>query len=391
VAGGFVPVEDTSRPERQVLPAGVRWIHSRITAFHPEAREVELLGGDRIGYAVLIVALGIELRWTAIPGLLQALGRDGVISIYGRRFAAHARRVLETFQGGTAIFTEPETPIKCGGAPQKILHLAHDRFQRRSGVGVASRYLFCTAKPSLFPVPAYAERMARIAADHGAEIRLGHRLVEVIGGRRLAVFETLDGADRPRRMELRYDLLHVVPPMTANPVAAASPLAAEGPGGWVDVDPHSCRHRRFGEVFAIGDVGSFPTAKTAAAVRKQAPVIARNVLAVLDGRAPAAVYDGYSACPLITSDHTVMLMEFDYTLRPVSSFLVDPVRERWSLWLLERFGFAWIYWNRMLRGLPHEGGWLRPLEPLARALGLCRWQRRERRRPIPGSVQTQGG
>jgi sulfide:quinone oxidoreductase len=45
------------------------------------------------------------------------------------------------------------------------------------------------------------------------------------------------------------------------------------------------------------------------------------------------------------------------------------------MWLLERFGFPWIYWNRMLKGYPHEGFMLRPLRPLARLLGLLRWQK----------------
>jgi sulfide:quinone oxidoreductase len=165
-------------------------------------------------------------------------------------------------------------------------------------------------------------------------------------------------------------------------VVADSPLAircgaadAGGErGGWVEVDPRTAQHLRHPNVFAIGDVGSFPTAKTAAAVRRQAPVVAANVVAVLEGRPLDPDYDGYSACPLITSDHAVMMVEFDYRRKPVSSFLVNPVKERWFTWLLERYGFPWIYWNRMPRGLPHEGACLRPLEGWARRLGLMRWQ-----------------
>jgi len=376
VAGGFIPPEQTSRSEQSVLPPDVEWIHSRIARFEPAANRVELITGERLHYDVLIVALGLELGWTSIPGLVQALGREGVVSIYSRRFAQDTRRMLERFAGGTAIFTEPETPIKCGGAPQKILHLAHDRFAQRSGVGVSTRYLFCSAKPSLFPVPAYAEQMGRIAREHGAELHLNHRLVAVHGSSREAVF-AVTAADGSQQLQtLHYNLLHVVPPMTAPPVVATSPLASAEPGGWMDVDPASGRHRHFANVFAIGDVGNFPTAKTAAAIRKQAPVVAAHVLAALEGREASAVYDGYSACPLITTDHTVMLMEFDYSRQPVSSFLVNPLRERWFQWLLERFGFPWIYWNRMLKGLPHEGGYLRPFTPLARAFGVLRWQRR---------------
>jgi sulfide:quinone oxidoreductase len=162
---------------------------------------------------------------------------------------------------------------------------------------------------------------------------------------------------------------------------AKSPLARTLAEGWVEVDPSTCQHPRYTNVFLVGDVGSYPTAKTAAAVRKQAPVIAKNVLALLQQQPLSSIYDSYSPCPLITSDHSVMLIEFDYSQQPVSSFLVDPVKERWSLWLLERFGFPWIYLNRMLKGYPHEGALLRPLAPVAKALGLQRWQKLNQRPP----------
>ncbi|MEO1002120.1 MAG: FAD/NAD(P)-binding oxidoreductase [Cyanobacteria bacterium J06638_7] len=375
VAGGFIPADATRRREQELLPHGVKLIHSKVTAFDPHRNAVELIGGHRLGYDVLVVALGIELNWTAVAGLAESLGRHRVTSIYSRRTASYTRRCFEEFQGGVALFTQPATAIKCGGAPQKIMHLAHQQFSRRSGVGVNSRLLFCTAEASLFPVPAYSRRMAEIAARHHAEVRYHHDLVAVDGAAGLARFRVSEPGQTERLETIRFDLLHVVPPMAAPPVVAASPLAQQGgSGGWVEVDPRTARHVRYGNVLAIGDVGSFPTAKTAAAVRMQAPVVAANVLAVLAGRPVTPGYDGYSACPLITSDHAVMMVEFDYTKRPVSSFLVNPLKERWFAWLLERFGFPWIYWNRMLKGEPHEGAYLRPFAGLARRLGLMRWQ-----------------
>jgi sulfide:quinone oxidoreductase len=374
VAGGFVDPACTRRPEAAVMPAGVRWIRGTVAAFDPDHDAVELADGRRLGYDVLVVALGLQLNWSAVRGLDACLGRLGVTSIYSRPLASYTRHCLENFQGGTAIFTHPATAIKCGGAPQKIMHLADQRFKARSGVGVRSRLLFCTAQPALFPVAAYSKKMVAIAAERGEEVRYHHDLVAVNGAERTATFRVSQPGMAQREEVIGFDLLHVVPPMAAPEVVARSPLAVNPEEGWVEVDPRTCRHRHYANVFAIGDVGSFPTAKTAAAVRLQAPVVAANVLAVLDGRSPQPGYGGYSACPLITSDHSVMLLEFDYSNRPVSSFLVNPVKERWFAWLLERFAFPWIYWNRMLRGLPHEGASLKRLEGLARWLGLMRWQ-----------------
>ena len=375
VAGGFTPVEETRRAERNVIPQGVELIPSKVAQFDPDQQAVQLINGERLTYDVLIVALGIEINWNSVEGLAESLGHRHVTSIYSRQTAIYTRQCLDDFKGGTALFTQPSTAIKCGGAPQKIMHLAHQQFDARSGVGANTSLVFCTAQSSLFPVEAYNAKMVEICARHHCQVRYQHDLIAVNGPAQQATFRVPGPDGEPRLEQLHFDLLHVVPPMSAPQVVAASPLACPGEEGWVDVDPLSGRHRRYPTVFAVGDVGSFPTAKTAAAVRKQAPVVAENVVATLQNQSLSSSYDGYSACPLITSDHSVMLMEFDYTYQPVSSFLVNPVKERWSLWLLERFGFAWIYWNRMLKGYSHEGLLLRPLKPLARVLGFQRWQK----------------
>ncbi|QEY31444.1 NAD(P)/FAD-dependent oxidoreductase [Synechococcus sp. RSCCF101] len=375
VAGGFIELSSTRRSEASVMPAGVRWIRAAVDRFDPFGNRVQLSDGDWIGYDVLVVALGLQLRWESVKGLPESLGRHGITSIYRRELAMYTRDCLSQFRGGTAIFTHPKTAIKCGGAPQKIMHLAQQQFQSRSGVGVRSRLLFCTAQPALFPVAAYSDKMVLIADERGEDVRYHRDLVGVNGPERLATFRVDEPGSRPREEIIPFDMLHVVPPMTAPSVVARSPLVDAPDPGWVAVDPNTAQHRHFANVFAIGDVGSFPTAKTAAAVRLQAPVVADHVIAVLDKNPLLQWYQGYSACPLITSDHSVMLLEFDYTHQPVSSFLVNPVKERWLGWLLERFAFPWIYWNRMLRGLPHEGGLLEPFQGLARRLGLMRWQR----------------
>jgi sulfide:quinone oxidoreductase len=388
VAGGFLPAEATRRPERDVVPAGVELIHDKVMEFDPDHQAVQLTGGNRLTYDILIVALGLELNWSAVEGLSESLGQHQVSSIYCRDAAIYTQKCFEDFKGGTAIFTQPSTAIKCGGAPQKIMHLAHQQFNAKSGVGVNTSLVFCTAHATLFPVEAYNQKMVEIATRHHCQVRYKHDLIAVDGPARQATFRVTESEGQSRLEQLAFDLLHVVPPMAAPQVVATSPLARTPMEGWVEVDPRSGQHRRYDTVFALGDGASFPTAKTAAAVRMQAPVVAANAIAVLQDRPLSFAYDGYSACPLITSDHSVMLMEFDYSFQPVSSFLVNPVKERWSLWLLERFAFPWIYWNRMLQGRTHEGLLLRPLQPLARALGFQRWQQQGRKEPPAAPVTS---
>ena len=369
---GLLPYAQTERPEADVIPAGAVWIQDSAARFEPEARRVITATGATLGYEVLVVATGLKLDWSRIRGLPEALGRHGVISTYSRPHLAASWKAIRDFRGGTAVFTHPATPIKCGGAPQKVMYLADDIFQASSGVGVNARVIFCSAQAQLYPVEAYNTTVERVVARRGIEIHLLHNLVEVRADERVAVFEVKGEGGEPRQEEIRYDLLHVVPPMAAPDVIAASPLAIAGPGGWVEVDRLTCQHKRYGDVFALGDVSSLPTAKSLAAVRGQAPVLVANLLAQVDGRPLLAHYDGYTACPLITSFHDVVMAEFDYSLQPVSSFLVDPTKERWSMFLVETRVFPWVYWHRVLKGRLHESRFLKPFGPLVRALGLAR-------------------
>ncbi|MFN9569587.1 MAG: NAD(P)/FAD-dependent oxidoreductase, partial [Cyanobacteriota bacterium] len=135
-------------------------------------------------------------------------------------------------------------------------------------------------------------------------------------------------------------------------------------------DNFTTQHPRHPQVFSLGDVDALPTSQSSGAVRMQAPVTVANVLSFLEGRPLEAHYDGYTVCPLITGYGSVVMAEFDYHQQPVSSFLVDPTRERWSMWLLKTRVLPWLYWHRMLLGLPHEGRHLQHLAPLVRLLRL---------------------
>lgn len=103
-------------------------------------------------------------------------------------------------------------------------------------------------------------------------------------------------ASPTEKIDKTFDMIHVVPPQTAPAFIKASPLADAA--GWVDVDPATLAHKRFANVWALGDVTNTGNAKTAAAARKQAPVVAHNFLASLGETAGAAIYNGYGSCPL---------------------------------------------------------------------------------------------
>ena len=342
-AGVFSP-EASRRREADYIPAGVDWIRDRVTAIEPDAKAVRTEAGRQLTYDWLVVALGIQIDWNAIPGLAEGIGTRGICSNYSYQHATYTWECIRSFQGGTALFTMPNTAVKCGGAPQKIMYLADDAFRRR-GVRDKSEVVFATPQQAIFSVPKYRKTLEAVVARKGIDARFRHNLIEIRPDAHEAVCELVDSGER---VTIPYQMIHVTPPMSSPDVIKQSPLADAK--GWVEADKHTLRHPRFAEVFAIGDAAGLPTSKTGAAVRKQAPVLVANLLAAMEGRPLTASYDGYSSCPVVTGYNRMMLAEFDYDGEPAESFPFDQAKERYSMWLLKTQVLPRLYWHGMLRG-----------------------------------------
>ncbi len=344
VGGGVVGKETTRRREADYIPPGVTWIRDRVATFDPDKSALVTESGTRVGYQQLVVAAGIQLNWDKIAGLAGNLGKGGIVSNYSYDIVDKTWEALRQFRGGNAVFTFPSTPIKCAGAPQKIMYLADDHL-RRAGVRDESRVIYASATPAIFGVKKYAAALEKVVQRKSIETHFRHDLVEVRPASKEAIFRNLDGG---AELVLSYELLHVVPPQSAPNFVKSSALANEA--GWVDVHKHTLQHVRFPNVFSLGDCSSLPTSRTGAAIRKEAPVLAENLLALRDGRPLTGHYDGYASCPLVTGYGRLILAEFDYDGKPAESFPFDQSRERFSMWALKTHGLPELYWNGMLRG-----------------------------------------
>jgi sulfide:quinone oxidoreductase len=152
-------------------------------------------------------------------------------------------------------------------------------------------------------------------------------------------------------------MIHVTPPQSAPDFIKKSPLA--NAAGWVDVNENTLQHNKYPNIFGLGDATSTPNAKTAAAIRKQVPVVVDNILDLIKSKQVEGKYDGYGSCPLTTSLSTVMLAEFSYGGKVTPSFpFLDPRKNRWIWWWGKKVGFPWMYWHLMLKGyridIPHR-------------------------------------
>ncbi|MHA6198126.1 NAD(P)/FAD-dependent oxidoreductase [Pseudomonas wadenswilerensis] len=350
VGGGIFKAASTARTMASTVPAGVRWIKAAVSSFEPEVQRVILTDGRRVSYQQLIICPGLTLDWKAIEGLEETLGRNGVTSNYRYDLAPYTWELVQNLREGRALFTQPPMPIKCAGAPQKAMYLSCDHWLRNGRIGPV-RAQFFNAGAVLFGVADYVPALMEYVDRYAIELNYVHRLVAVDGPNQRATFiRTLPDGSTETVVQ-PFDMLHVVPPQVAPEVIRNSPLADAG--GWLDVDPATLRHRAFANIHGLGDVLNTSNAKTAAAARKQAPVVANNVLAALGHLSKVMAYDGYGSCPLTVARGKIVLAEFTYggTLAPsFPAWLLDGRKATRLAWWLKARVLPPLYWRGMLKG-----------------------------------------
>ncbi|MEW6768725.1 MAG: FAD/NAD(P)-binding oxidoreductase [Pseudomonadota bacterium] len=350
VGAGIFDAQYTRHKMSSVMPPSVNWIRQPVSGFSPETQEVVLDDGTSLRYRSLIVAPGLKLAWEAIPGLVDALGRNGVTSNYRYDLAPYTFQLASKLKKGRALFTQPAMPIKCAGAPQKAMYLSCDIW-KETGALKNIEVEFHNAGGVLFGVPTYVPALMEYVKAYGIDLKFSSTLTKVNGASRIATFEYKGPDGKVETRDEEFDMLHVVPPQVPHYFVASSPLA--GAGGWIDVDQATLRHVKFPNVFGIGDATNTPNAKTAAAARKQAPVVAVNVLAMLDGHEPVATYNGYGSCPLTVERGKIVLAEFGYggTILPTfPRWMIDGTRPTKRAWFLKQNVLPPLYWHAMLKG-----------------------------------------
>jgi sulfide:quinone oxidoreductase len=349
VGAGVFDLARTRRPTDSLIPSGVDRIKASAKSFDPANNKVELSNGDTITYDYLVVCPGVKLDWNKVEGLGDALGHDGVCSNYSPDDAPYTWECIKALKPGSkAVFTQPPLPFKCPGAPQKIVYLTADHLQSKGIRGDVDIKYFVHA-PVIFGVPFFARELVKVAARYGVEVNYQHNLVAIDAKAKRATFEIAGGDKQGQRIDVPYDMLHVSPPQSPPDEIKSSPLV--NAAGWVEVNQNSMQHVRFANIFGLGDACSTPNSKTAAAVRKQAPVVVRNILKAMKGEAVDNGYDGYASCPLTTANGKAIIAEFVYggKVTPTIPF-VDPGKESSLGWWIKTTGLPILYWNYMLKG-----------------------------------------
>lgn len=346
IGAGAAEMAEAVRPQADVMPRGVEWIRDAVTDILPGENAVVLAGGGRVTYDHLVVCPGLQLDWDAVPGLAEAMAGPHGSSNYDAELAPKTWDLVRNLRSGTAVFTQPPGPAKCAGAAQKIAYMACD-YWREQGVLQDIAVALVVPTPTAFGMPDVDAELERKMAEYGMTLLTSTTLAAVDADDRTVVLAGPAG-----EREVPYDLLHVVPPQSAPDWLKNTDLPASGDdGGFVEVDPETLRHRRYPNVWSLGDAAGTTNSKSGGALRKQVKVLAKNLVGALRGQAPQARYDGYSVCPFTLSRGTAFFAEFDDAYRPQPSYpWLKMAKERRWQWIMDRHVLPQVYWHLILKG-----------------------------------------
>lgn len=369
VGAGAYNKQKTAKPMSSLIPSGVRWVKDFATGFKPEENIVTTQNSGDIPYDYLIVAPGLVMEPSMIEGLEDALGKGVVCSNYTD--PEHTWDVIRNFKGGHAVFTQPITPIKCGGAPQKIAYLAADYF-RMHNISDKTVVTFATPGSVIFGVKQIADTLMKVIERYNIDFRPFYAPIKIDVHNRQITFKNVNPNENqcvvnesgeqqiineaPKEITMHYDMLHIAPPQAAPKFVRESVLA--NPQGWLDVNINTLQHNKYSNIFGLGDVAALPTAKTGAAIRKQVPILMDNILYLMHNhQIGKKIYEGYSSCPLVTGYGKMVLAEFNYknefTPDPKlkQMLIMDSSKEDWRLWMLKKYGLPYLYWTKMMKGV----------------------------------------
>nr|CAH0111032.1 unnamed protein product [Daphnia galeata] len=355
VGGGMKKLEQSGRPMSQVLPKNARWIKERATTFFPEENRLVTASGEEINYEYLVIAMGLQLDYNKIKGLPEAFNTPGVCSNYSTQYVEKTLESLRNFKEGNAIFTFPNTPIKCAGAPQKAMYIS-EQYLRKHNKRNKANVMFNTSLGVLFGVKKYADALEKVIRERDISVNFRHELIEVKPDTKEAVFRLLDDPAGATKT-FKYEMLHVTPPMSAPELLRANKKFTNE-AGYLEVDKSTLQHIRFPNIFGIGDCTNLPTSKTAAAIAGQNKIVYDNLKLQMEGK---NTYDGYTSCPLVTGYSKCILAEFDYDGQPLETLPINQAKERNTSFFMKKEIMPVLYWKLMLNGWWNGPGTIRKI------------------------------
>ena len=364
IASGVYSADEVWKPQSECMPSGVKWVKDYVKLIHPTQNKVDTAKNGTIDYDFLVLCPGVQINWDKVEGISkETLGLGNAHSIYDWVGAQRTWPAMKEFaqKGGKAIFCDTYTKHKCGGAPKKVCLLSWDNARKNNNTDKLDLRYY-TASSVLYNVPHFTPRLEEIYKERNIPVETNCRLKGIDVHAKRAYFERVeklaDGTKRTTPFSDDYDFMHFMAPQSAPDFVRESGLSwTEGnlaADGWAMTNKETLVHMTYPNIICLGDCAGIPTSKTSAAVGKQLPIAVENLISIMEGRAPEAIYNGYAACPIVTEYGKVLMAEFDYKKEAQITFplsLLDMSKEQWVAWLLKVYALKPIYFNLMLTGL----------------------------------------
>ncbi len=331
---------------RDFIPDGVRWVESPVVSIDAEHGSVKDAEGKQTPYDYLVIASGAVLDYGAVEGLsgeirsLQMLekraawmGDPSIGSIYYLHGAAQLheqfntliQKALELQKGKlTVLFTQDSVAVKSPGAAKSALFSLVETLNR-AGVRHKVDLVVTSGDGRLSASDEYDAMYRKMLAGEQVAFEK-KRLTKIDAAAGTAGFD--DGSVR------KYDYIHVTPPMRADRLFERNGLT-DG-NGWIDVVESTLQHKKFGNVFAVGDAAGISALKTGAAIVEQVKTVVDTIRAIDEGKKPTADYRGYGCDTVLCPKEKSALFEaYDRRGKPtaVLSFM-NPLKCHGFYWYL---------------------------------------------------------
>ena len=317
-----------ARDTRALIRRDVRLVIDEAKHIDVDNRRIDLTRGDHLDFDYLVIATGATLARDEIPGL-----RNTTHDFYSSAGAERLREALRGFPGGNLVVSVPPMPFKCPPAPVEFTLLVEE-YLRKKGVRDRTTITYVSPLDRIFPIESVAGMVDDLFTKGGIKTRLNFELARVDEGALISA----TGDEEP------FDLAVSIPPNRGAAIAVSSGLGTRQ--GWIPADPRTLAVRGAEDVYVVGDASNLPTSKNGSTAHFEAPRVAEQIAAAVEGRVPNPVrsrYRGLVICPFDVGGGKATVLVFDYDRPP------RPLRPN-RLWHAATWLFNRTYWFTVKNG-----------------------------------------
>lgn len=343
---GVYQPEELVKKRDHFLPKNVEYVCTEIDKVAPEKNEVIVADGRVFKYDQLVIATGTSPRPDQTPGMDDAtLWHKSVFDFYTLAGSIALREALKNFKGGRLVVHISEMPIKCPVAPLEFTFLADAYFEERK-MRDKVEIVYVTPLEGAFTKPVCSTHLGWMLDERKIKLEPDF-VIERIDPET----KTLVSMDE---REIPFDLLVTVPVNMGADFLASSGLVDEM--NYVAVDKQTFLSKKFSNVFALGDASDIPASKAGSVAHFAIDLFSENFVEYVSGRPMKHNFDGHANCFIESGHGKGLLIDFNYTVEPLTGMFPLPIvgpfallkESRWNH--MGKLAFRWIYWNLLLKG-----------------------------------------